>query len=135
MSEVPPKRCRIVGDRWSQASASQWSIDTPTHEDLDRVLDQLDAQAYTMVTLHAGEGHLLSIGGGGGRYVVYVTFDNERFWSLVGRSAATGTIVLNVGGQKGDYPAEHVVDKDQARGAAHEFLETGQLDPGQQWRE
>jgi hypothetical protein len=135
VSEVPPKKCRIVGDRWSGASASQWSIEAPTHEDLDRVLGQLDAETYTMVTLHAGEGHHLAIGGGRGQYVVYATFDNERFWSLVRGGAATGTIVLNAGGQEGDYAAEQVVDQDQARGAAHEFLETGQLDPKQQWRE
>jgi|SRR3990172_1301245 len=127
--------CRIVGDRLSGTSTSQWSIDAPTRGDLDRVLDQLDAETYTMITLHAGEGHHLAIGGGRGRYVVYVTFDNQRFWTLVRRSPASGTVLLNAGGQEGDFPAEHVVDWDQARAAAYEFLETGQLDPNQRWRE
>jgi len=43
--------------------------------------------------------------------------------------------LLNVGGQEGDYPVDSVVDWSQAFRAAHYFLDTGQMDPDQRWRE
>jgi hypothetical protein len=114
---------------------SEWSVDDPMPEDVDVALERLDAETYTLMTLHAGEGHHLAVGGGRGQYVVYATFGDERFWTLVRREPATGTVLLNVGSQEGDYPAETVVSKDEARSAALAFLRTGQLDPTQHWRE
>jgi hypothetical protein len=125
---------RILGDHWEGVLNREWSIDEASSADLDRALDQLDALTYTMVTIQAdGERHL-TIGGGAGQYVVYATFDNEEFWNLLRSQPTVGTVLLNAGGQQGDFPTAHVVDKEQARAAGRAFLDACHLDPTQQWQ-
>jgi hypothetical protein len=124
---------RIYGDRWNGVLNDEWHIDTPSVDDLNRVLDRLDAKIYTMVIIQGfGEQHM-AIGGGAGRYVVYATFDNEEFWSLLAPRAGDSIVPLNVGGQQGDYPATQVVNLEQARAAAQRFFLQGELDSGQKW--
>ena len=96
----------IHGDRWKGVLNHEWRIECASSADLERALDQLDARTRTTVTIHCdGEQHL-TIGGGAGRHVVYATFDNDQFWNLLRSQPATGMILLNAGGQEGDYPAE-----------------------------
>lgn len=123
----------LFGDLWSGASNSEWEISAPTPAIFDSALDQLDGEARTMITI-CGEGaQHLAIGGGAGRYIVYATFDNEQFWNLRSNEKASGKTMLFVGGQEGDFQAEYVVTKEQARSAGHAFLKTFQLDPAQEW--
>jgi hypothetical protein len=86
-----------------------------------------------MVTIQGDEEEHFSVGGGGGRYVAYATFDNEEFWSLLRPEPAGGVILLNAGGQEGDYPAREVVSLEQARAAGRAFFLEQSLDPSQQW--
>ena len=124
----------IHGDHWEGLLNHEWRIDRASPPDLERALDRLDARTYTMVTIQGdGEQHL-TIGGGAGQYVVYATFDNEAFWNLLRPQPATGTVLLNAGGQEGDFPAAQVVSKEQARVAGLTFLRAGSLDPTQQWQ-
>lgn len=124
---------RIFGDHWVGLAMNEWTIESPTNDDLKRALKQLDATAYTMITVEAGEDHYMTVGGGGGRYVVVVTFDNQLFFTLLCAEPVTGIVMLKAGGQEGDYPAEEVVGTTQALQAAEVFMETGDLDDGQQW--
>ena len=124
----------IHGDRWQGVLNHEWRIDRASPVDLESVLDRLDARTHTIITIQGeGEQHL-TIGGGAGQYVVYATFDNDQFWNLLRSQPASGTILLNAGGQEGDYPAEQVVTKEQARAAGLVFLHAGRLDPSQQWQ-
>lgn len=124
---------RIHGDRWNGVMNVEWHIDAPSFDDVNRALDRLDAKTYTMLTLQGvGEQHM-TIGGGAGRYVVYATSDNEEFWNLLSPGAGDDIVLLNVGGQQGDYPARQVVDLVQARAAARKFFEQQQRDPDQKW--
>jgi len=124
---------RIEGDDWEGLTDRDWSIDNPTDVDLDHAVDRLDAQRYTLLTVCGeGESHLM-VGGGGGQYIVYVTFDNWDFWNLLRSTPATGKVMLNAGGQEGDYPARQIVTKEQAVGAARFFLRERCLDPNQTW--
>lgn len=128
------KMAMLHGDRWEGMLNHEWRVDRASSADLELALDQLDARSHTMVTiLREGEQHL-TIGGGAGQYVVYATFDSEQFWNLLHSQPATGTILLNAGGQEGDYPAEQVVTKEQALVAGIAFLDAGRLDPSQQWQ-
>lgn len=125
----------IAGDEWQGVVNHEWRIDSASATDLDRVLDRLDALTYTLITIQSeGEKHL-AIGGGNGQYVVYATFDNEVFWNLLSTNPGTGTVLLNAGGQEGDFPAERIVGREQARAAGRAFLAAGQLDVGQRWRQ
>jgi hypothetical protein len=127
------KKRRIEGDRWDGLSLNEWMIDDASVSDFDAALDRLDASTFTNVMIAGdGEEHM-GIGGGAGRYIVYATFDNEDFWNLMRNEPATGTVLLNTGGQVGDYPASQVVTVEQARTAGRTFLLSGKLDPGLRW--
>lgn len=124
---------RIRGDCWDGVLNHEWHIDAPTVDEFEHALQRLDARCFTMLTIQ-GDGVLhMTIGGGAGRYVVYATFDNEEFWNLLCREPAKGIILLNAGGQEGDFPATHVVSIEQACAAGRVFLDACKLDPAQQW--
>jgi len=126
----------IRGDHWEGVAVHRWSIEEPSVEDLEQMLERLDASTYTMMTIEGPGNRHLTVGGGAGRYVVNATtLDNEQFWTLLRSEPAEGVIQLNTGGQDGDFPATHVVDKGQAYQAARIFLQTGELDRDQQWLE
>jgi hypothetical protein len=125
---------KILGDCWKGELNHEWSVDDAAEGDLDRALERLDARTYTIVTIQGdGEQHL-TVGGGAGQFVVYATFDNDEFWNLVRPESATGVVWLNAGGQEGDFPAAQVVAKEQAQAAGRIFLNSGRLDPSQQWQ-
>ena len=126
---------RILGDCWEGVLNREWSIEEASSADLERALDRLDARTYTMVTIQVGGDRHLTIGGGAGQYVVYATFDNEGFWNLLRPQPIVGTILLNAGGQQGDFPAAQVVDKEQAGAAGRAFLEGCHLNPTHQWQQ
>ena len=127
-------RRKILGDHWEGVLNREWSIEEASSADLDRTLDRLDARTYTMVTIQADGDRHLTIGGGAGQYVVYATFDNEEFWNLLRPQPIVGTVLLNAGGQQGDFPAAQVVDMEQARAAGRAFLDACHLNPTQQWQ-
>ena len=124
---------RLLGDHWEGVLNHEWTVEKASSADLDRALDRLDARTYTMIIVQLGGEQHLTIGGGAGQYVVYATFDNEEFWNLLRTQAPASTVLLNVGGQQGDFPAAQVVDKEQARVAGHVFLNACLLNPTQQW--
>lgn len=125
--------CRIDGDCWEGVMNHEWCIDAASLEEVNSVLDRLDAAKYTMLTIRGAGPQYLTVGGGAGRYIVYVAFGGEEFWNLMLPRALSGTVLLNVGGQEGDYPAEQVVDIAQARAAVRAFCLFNALDPRQRW--
>ena len=132
MSSLNP--CRIHGDRWDGALNDEWQVDRASDSDFEEALLRLDAQVYTMLTIWDEDDAGLTIGGGAGRYVVYATFGNEDFWNLLRSEPADGMVLLNAGGQEGDFPANRVVDIEQAAAAGRVFLYSRRLDPSQRWQ-
>lgn len=123
----------IHGDRWDGLENEEWRIENPSRADLEQALLRLDGRVFTMVIVAGlGEKHL-SVGGGDGRYVVYATFDNLDFWNLLRPKALEEVVLVNCGGQEGEFPAKQVVSIDQAKAAGITFLELGELDPSQLW--
>jgi hypothetical protein len=123
----------LIGDRWSGVLDHDWTIDPATEASVDEALNNLDAKAFTMLTIQRGDGAHLVVGGGAGRYVVYASVARDEFWSLLRSDRADGIVLLNVGGQEGDFPAQQVVEIGQARAAAQSFLASCQLDSTQRW--
>jgi hypothetical protein len=100
--------------------ASLWS-------EIELAIKNLDGQTKTLVTLETdGETHM-SIGGGQGKYVVYATFDNEIFYSLIDPSKSDQHESIVVGGQKGLYPAKSCVDLETVLPSAQKFAELGEM--------
>lgn len=86
-----------------------------------------------LVTLETnGETHM-AVGGGRDKYVVYLTFDNETFYSFVEPSKPDTEESLNVGGQIGVYPARFCVEISTALKAAKTFAEVGKMDRSITW--
>ena len=124
---------KILSDRWDGVFNHEEIVETPTTGDFDRLLDRMDSKVHTMIMLQRERDAHMGIGGGSGKYVVYVTYDNETFWNLIAAERAPGAVMLNVGGQEGEYPARQVVAQDRARQAGRTFLATGELDRSLRW--
>ena len=120
-------------DLWHGIACDEVCVGSPTQADVIQSIEALDAETKTALTLDREETSI-SVGGGRGRYVVFMTVgDDEQFWNLLSESAETGVIMINIGGQEGDYPVRQVVDKEQATRAAICFLESGRRDPALTW--
>lgn len=123
----------LSGDQWIGVYNQEWQHESPSSNAFSGALRNLDALKHTMLTIHANDEAHLTIAGGNGRYVVYATFDNEEFWNLLGTDTSTEMVMLNAGGQEGDFPARQVVDLNQAMSAGLAFLGSRQLDSSQGW--
>lgn len=120
-------------DSWNGVFCEEQNIPSPSADDAKAALQRLDAKAHTLMTLHAEDGSQLGVGGGGGRYVVYLQTADEVFWNLLSGAEGEGVEALNAGGQVGEYPAIQVVDLAQARRAMETFFRTGSRDAALAW--
>lgn len=125
----------------SQLSTENW-VGNQNQGTLEQVTDwqqveaailDLDAHQKTLVLLETeGETHM-AVGGGLGKYVVYVTFDNENFHYLIDPAKTEIEETLIVGGQEGYYPAKLCVDLTTSLQAAKTFAEIGILEKSVVW--
>jgi hypothetical protein len=127
------KNITLTGDQWSGVYNQEWQRKNPTKDDFAGALSNLDASRHTMLTIRIDDEAHLTIAGGDGRYVVYATFDNEEFWNLLGSDTSTEVVMLNAGGQEGDFPARQLVELNQAMSAGLIFLGSQKLDSSQKW--
>jgi len=111
------------------------TITSPTWADVEREIGALDARTRTLVMLAppppkgAPEGeHHLAVGGGDGRFIVYTTEDNLNFWNLTDpeKRGAERKVLMNIGGQEGEYREAQFVSRDLALRAARRYVEDGQ---------
>ena len=120
-------------DHWRGVSCDEICIESPQDADVTRAIEALDAISRTTLTLERAEASM-TVGGGQGRYVVFVTVgDDEEFWNLLSDADAAGVVMINIGGQEGDFPASHVVNREKAVRAALCFLESSRRDPTLAW--
>jgi Immunity protein Imm1 len=101
--------------------------------EIETAIGELDGNRRTLVTLETeGEAHM-SIGGGNGRYFVYLTFDNDNFNYLVNSSNSDRYETLVIGGQEGSYPAKSCVDLTTTIKVAKIFAELGIMERSVSW--
>ena len=111
-------------------------IESPTWNQIEQAIRELDGKSKTLVTLGADDECYLSIGGGeSGKYIVNVTFDNVRFQNLVDPSKPDAIDKLFVGGQEGNYSAKMCVNLETALLAAKTFTASGKLETSLFWEE
>ena len=124
-------------DVWRDEAVTTMVVDQPDDGDVARALDCLDERTHTELTILGDDGQYLSIGGGNGRYHVYIASD-EHDDSIVlqagGSDVADSPVVLAIGGRTVQLPARSVVGRAEAARAARWFLTNGRPDPGQSWR-
>jgi Immunity protein Imm1 len=122
-------------DLWQGPSDQGRHIPGPSLQDIATAIERLDGKYHTLAMLKGdGDAHLAVGGGANGQYVVYATFDNVRFFTLISPGPPDSKVLLCVGGQEGDYSRNIVVDLPAALAAAKRFAETGQIDSALQWR-
>jgi len=128
---------RMTADSWNGVLCDEVETSTPTVSEMESAVDALDAKVRTIVCLHSPSGAQLTIGGGAGQYVVYGSTPDEQLWNLIADSGGerSGVVILNAGGQEGDFPARQVVARPAALRAVRTFGETGKLDPTLHWEE
>lgn len=101
-------------------------------------LGRLDGKVHTMSVLEGvGEDWpKLTIGGGGGTYIVMYTCNgpDAGWWDLVSDGEADANRSLVVGGQGGDYPLNLLSGGDATFRAAAHFFETGEMSPDFTWQ-
>jgi hypothetical protein len=121
-------------DNWENARGTDERIDNPSLTDIELAIRAIDGKRRQGVILvGVGDAHLAVGGGLGGQFVVYATFDNERFFSLTSNDNRGSSVRLLVGGQEGEYPSHMIVNLDHALAAAQAFARSGQLAPQLQW--
>ncbi|MDJ0619739.1 MAG: Imm1 family immunity protein [Calothrix sp. MO_192.B10] len=102
-------------------------------QEIESAIRELDGHHKTLVTLETdGETHM-AVSGGQEKYVVYVTFDNESFYSLIDPSKSDIEVSLIAGGQEGIYPAKSCVDLNTTLKAAKAFAEFGTMEESVIW--
>lgn len=124
---------RIVTDQWRGVYCNEQEMHSPSISDIDRAIKALDAETHTIASLYGQNGAYLNVGGGNGKYIVYVSTKEGELWNLLSGSEDVGVILLNVGGQEGDFPARQVVGKDFASRAAETFFGSGKMDADLMW--
>jgi len=134
-----PAVTQMICDRWAGVRNYEEVTASPSFEQFAVALRRMDGRVHTLVVLQACGGAQFTVGGGAGRYVTYVAADEETFWNLLlpgdrKEGADMGSLVLvNAGGQEGEYPARQIVDIDAAMQAGATFLQSGRIDEALLW--
>jgi hypothetical protein len=108
-------------------------IENPSWEQIEKAIRNLDGEHKTIVTLEASDEIHMAIGGGPEQYIVYATFRDMEFYTLVDLSKPEGREMLVTGGQEGDYPSKQCVDLNTTLSAAKTFAELGALENSVSW--
>ena len=121
-------------DRRNRAIRSGHSC--PTWDQVQVVIQSLDAGRQSDMVIESANGSLLAIGGGRGRFHVQLTYPRANEPSnllLTNPSAGSGTEELIVGGVSTPLSARLIVDEGKALQAARRFFEDGATDPQLAW--
>ncbi|MDZ8139420.1 MAG: Imm1 family immunity protein [Nostoc sp. DedQUE04] len=102
-------------------------------KEIESAIRELDGHHKTLVTLETDSETHMAVSGGLGKYVVYLTFDNENFHYLVDPSKSDIDEFVIVGGQEGVYPASSCVDLNTTLKAAKAFVELGTMEESVIW--
>ena len=94
-----------------------------------QMIAELDGTTRTLVTVSGrGDSHVAVGGDATSGLVVYATFDNQTFYTLLNPAAdPQETVEVVAGGQPARYPAHKVVPLDIATHAAIAFAQDGRL--------
>ena len=128
---------RVFYDDFKDLSNVEKSILFPTWEDIENVIDLLDGEYVTQITMDNGnEDDYLCIGGGNaGLCNVFISKnDNEIIYTLM-NSDANDSLVhkLVTGGQEGNFEDKLCVSIEKAKFAAKKYYELGQIDDSFIW--
>jgi hypothetical protein len=108
-------------------------VPEPTEDAIMDAIECLDAGKLTSVFIEGDHPAYLSVGSDQGRYVVFATFDAQRYQSLVNPKALMGKEILRIGGQETSFERKFVADRTMAIEAALAFARDGVLHGKYEW--
>jgi hypothetical protein len=115
--------------KWVGVTHHDTEIKNPSWPDVESAVRALNNREFNDVYLYPDESKpetYLCIGGGGGSYVATGSVESEYFPTLVDKKRpAEPELPLVVGGQKGTYPGNWVVDLQCVLMAAKSFYDVG----------
>ena len=128
---------RVFYDEFKDLSNVEISIEFPTWEDVEKVINLLDGEYVTQITMDNGnEADYLCIGGGNdGLCNVFISKnDNEIIYTLMNSDADDSLVhKLVTGGQEGDFEDKLCVSVEMAKRVAKMYYESGQMDASFIW--
>lgn len=121
-------------DEWSEAVDNGSKELNPSWEQVEAAILSLDGISRTIVKLTLDEdAYLIVAGGSDENYMVFATKDNGVLSHLTDESKPASRILLDVGGQPGEYAAKRCVSSGTALAAAKTYFENGQLRSDLKW--
>ena len=126
---------KLVTDTWDGRSVEETTKESPSWDDVVAAIKRLDADKRTLVAADSwGETQML-IGGGAGKYVVSVSRSDEELFTLINSDAkANDRVLLNAGGQTGNFPSQEIVDYETTIQAANWFYKHNEPAPQLVWK-
>lgn len=111
-------------------------VPDPQFPAIAKAITALDGNKKTIVCLEGERNMHMDIGGGGPQgCVVALTYDSQKFYTLINPAVTGENVELKVGGAPRPYPAEMLVPKELALKAAKTFAESGAAEPSLHWRD
>ena len=121
-------------DEWSEVVDHGSRMAHPSWEQVEKAILSLDGTVHTIVRFGFNEDSYMTVAGGSdGCYLVFVTTDGSSFSHLVDVSKSNEPVLLDIGGQPGEYPLKRCVSLDVARDAAKVYFECGRLKSDCTW--
>lgn len=129
---------RVYCDNWEQGKDKGIEIYNPSWDEVKELILQLDNDKKTLVTFGDYDmGYYMAIGGGCGKYILYLSFeDDEKIFELVNSKKTEECYVeLVVGGQRGRYPKNSCMRQSEVLVAAETFFKYQIPDKNLIWKE
>lgn len=125
----------LTYDFWLGQDCEERKINSPTLEEVLNNIRQLDADIKTILSLaNSISETVLTIGGGNGKYIVFMADKWGNLFDLVDQAAEDGIEMINAGGQIGDYSKKQIISLDMTiRAASFYFLKDG-MDQSLAWK-
>ena len=123
---------RVFYDNFQDLVHVGKSIHFPTWKEVEKVIDMLDGESVTQITMDNGnEVDYLCIGGGNhGLCNVYISKnDNEIIYTLIRQNSIPSLFhKLVTGGEEGDFEDKLCVSIEMAKCAAKMYYDLGEMD-------
>lgn len=128
---------RLFFDEWKDLYNIEKCVECPTWEEIEKVINMLDGNNITQLTMDNGnEDNYLCIGGGNnGLFNVFVSEnDNMDIFTLINTDFSPKVMhKLVTGGQEGDFEDKICVSIEAVKIVAKKYYELGQKDNSFIW--
>jgi hypothetical protein len=123
----------VVLENW-EPSYERRELSLTDPETLSEAIRSMGDQESTTLTIEAergsleGGGRALIVGASKGAFTATALLGRDDFYDLVGDPAATGKVLIKLGGQEAPFPRRLLVSVEQAEAAALEFFRAATVD-------